>query len=62
MSNRSCHAPRGRPFVVTVKRDGPAWLVVTCRGHGWLHGGFDEAFLDAVTIAAGFGGFTVVSS
>ena len=45
--------PRG-PFAVYIGRAESAWLVV-CRNHGWLHGSFREAFLNAVSIAAGFG-------
>ena len=32
-----------------------AWMVLTHRGHGWLHNAFDDAVDDARVIAAGFG-------
>jgi hypothetical protein len=31
------------------------WLVLTHRGHGWLHGGFHDALGNAREIAAGYG-------
>jgi len=47
--------PRG-PFAVYVEPDneGGGWLVL-CRGHGWRHGGQNEAIVDADEIATGFG-------
>lgn len=45
--------PQRGPFVVSVMRDGAAWLVV-CREHGWLYGNRDHALDDAGDIAEGF--------
>jgi hypothetical protein len=49
------------PIRVQRERDGDAWLVLTPRGHGWLHGDFRAAMLDAQEVARGFG-LTVRSS
>jgi hypothetical protein len=48
--------PRGR-FAVDVRRelDGEGWLVLTHRGHGWVHGDFNAALHDAAVVAAGYG-------
>ena len=48
--------PRGRfsSFPVRVVREDPAWLVIY-RGHGWLHGSYQEAIRDAQEIADKFG-------
>jgi hypothetical protein len=48
---------------VRIRHDssGDGWIVVTHRGHGWLHGGFQDAFRDAVVVAAGYG-VSVISS
>jgi hypothetical protein len=39
--------------LVTITRDGPAWLVV-CRKHSWLHATLVEALADAQHIAKTF--------
>jgi hypothetical protein len=49
------------PIRVQRERDDEAWLVLTPSGHGWLHGGFHAAMLDAEEVATGFG-LTVRSS
>jgi hypothetical protein len=55
--------PSSRALAVCVERerDGLTWLVITPRGHGWLHGSFKAALDDARAVAAGFG-VSVISS
>ena len=46
------------PFNVRIEpeRGGEGWMVVTpSRTHGWLHGDFYAATVDAREIASGFG-------
>ena len=45
--------PRG-PFIITVKPEECAWLIIA-RDHSWLHDSQREAVADAFEIAAGFG-------
>ena len=47
--------PPRAAFVVYVVNDADGWLVLTPRGHGWLHSDQREAVEDATTIGAGFG-------
>jgi hypothetical protein len=54
MSAQIIPFPQRGPFVVSVEAGEDGWLVL-CKSHGWLHGNFREAFLDAKNIAAGFG-------
>jgi hypothetical protein len=45
-----------REFVrVQYASDGDGWLVLTHRGHGWLHGDHAAAIRDAKEVAIGFG-------
>jgi hypothetical protein len=48
--------PPRNPFSVRVEPEigGDGWLVLA-REHGWLHGSFDAALLEAHEIASGFG-------
>jgi len=39
---------------IWLMREGAAWLVVA-RGHGWLHGNYNDAFSDAVWLAENLG-------
>ena len=56
MSNIIVPFPNRGPFVVRIERerDGEGWLVLA-RSHGWLHGDFYAATVDAREIASGFG-------
>jgi len=49
--------PRRKPERIEVVRehDGGCWLVLTPRGHGWLHGGLADALKDAASLARNYG-------
>jgi hypothetical protein len=49
-------------LIVRVVRDGEVRLVLTHRGHGWLHGNLFDALDDAAEIAEGFGVAVKVSA
>jgi hypothetical protein len=47
--------PFPRPMAIRVQQEPEGgWLVTTHRGHGWLHGNFGAAMLDAQEVANGF--------
>ena len=49
------------PIRIQRERDDVGWYVLAPNGHGWLHGDFPAAMLDAEEVASGFG-LTVRSS
>jgi hypothetical protein len=44
-----------RSIRVVRERAGAGWLVLTPRGHGWLHGSYASAIADAQWLAANHG-------
>lgn len=54
MSAQIISFPRRYPAVISILREGRAWLV-THRGHGWLHGTVHTALVDACWIAKNLG-------
>jgi hypothetical protein len=55
--------PRG-PFCIRILEDEETgcWLVLTHRGHGWLHTDLFDVCEEALALAAGFGVAVQVSS
>jgi hypothetical protein len=46
------------PSAIRIERErneDACWIVLTPRGHGWLHATLGEAVAEAKTLAAGYG-------
>ena len=50
-----------RPIVV-VEPHSDGWLVISPRGHCWVHADLGNAFADARTVAEGFGAWVLTTN